>query len=80
MGKKFLSTEALYGVPPKELGDMLYKDALQVMKAGLWNRKRILADELFASTDGDEASAIQEAHKKVLKAIDLTDLRIEELK
>ncbi len=74
------STLDLYGVEPKELADMPYKEALVLMKIGLWKRKRELADEIFKATDGDMASILQDALRKVMKAIDLTDLRLEEIK
>ncbi len=80
MSKPFLSTQELYGVEPKELADMKYKDALEVMRTGLWERKKVLVDSLFATTDSDIASQLQDAFRKVMKAIDLMDLKIEEIK
>ena len=76
----FQSTQQLYGVDPHVLAEMPYKEALLLMNKGLWKRKRELADALFQATTGDEASAIQNEFRKVLKAISLTDLRLEEIK
>lgn len=75
-----ISTLELYGVEPKKLAEMSYKDALKVMHDGLWNRKKVLADAMFAATNGDEASKVQDDFRKVLKAIELTDLRLEEIR
>ncbi len=80
MGQKILSTQELYGIDPKTLANMLYKDALKVMHDGLWQRKRGIADAIFAATDGETASALQEDLRKAMKAIDITDLRLEEIK
>jgi hypothetical protein len=76
---RFLSTQELYGVDPLTLGDMRYRDALDAMEQGLWDRKRMLADELFACTDGDEASELQMAMKRTAKAIALTELKKDEI-
>ncbi len=73
------STLDLYGVEPKELADMKYADALQLMRVGLWKRKRELATAIYEATDGDIASLLQDDLRKVMKAIDLTDLRLDEI-
>ncbi len=80
MGQKLLSTQKLYGVDPKTLANMLYKDALVLMRVGLWKRKKELAMAIYEATDGDVASELQDALRKVMKAIDLTDLRLDEIK
>ncbi len=80
MSKKLLSTQELYGVNPKTLADMKYSNALKVMKAGLWKRKRKIADDIFAATNGDTASTLQDDLRKVMKAIDITELRINEIR
>ena len=74
-----LSTLELYGVDPKELADMRYEDALYLMRDKIWERKRNLADELYQCTDGITASRIQHDITRAMKAIELTDLRIEEI-
>jgi len=79
-GKLFQSTEELYGVNPKVLAKMPYDEALLVMSAGLWKRKRKLADELFECQDSEESSRLQDDFRKVTKAIALNELKIEELK
>lgn len=75
-----MSTLELYGVAPEKLADMSYREALNIMHAGLWVRKGELTEALFATTDGDVASEIQNEYRKVLKAINITDLRIDEIK
>ena len=75
-----ISTLELYGVNPKELANMPYKDALKVKLEGLWGRKKSLADELYRCTDGISASRIQDNLRRVMKAIDLVELQIEEIK
>ena len=80
MNNYFQSTQALYGVDPMVLSKMSYEDALALMLAGLWKRKREKADAIFAATDGDEASLLQDELRKIMKAIELTDLKIEEIK
>lgn len=78
--KRFDSTVELYGVNPKVLAEMKYKDALQVMYKGLWKRKRKIADLLFEEKEHDVAVKLQDDLRKVTKAIALTDLKIEEIK
>ena len=77
--KKLMSTEELYGVKPSELADMTYRAALTLMRVGLWKRKKELAMAIYEATEGDVASELQDALRKVMKAIDLTDLRLEEI-
>ncbi len=77
--KKLMSTEELYGIKPTELADLRYADALQLMRLGLWKRKKELAMAIYEATEGDVASELQDALRKVMKAIDLTDLRLEEI-
>ncbi len=77
--KQLQSTEELYGVNPEELANLRYADALQLMRLGLWKRKKELAMAIYEATEGDVASELQDALRKVMKAIDLTDLRLEEL-
>ena len=79
-GKTFQSSSELYGIDPKILAKKPYDEALLIMGAGLWKRKRKLADELFECTDGEESSRLQNEMRKVTKAIALNDMKIEELK
>ena len=72
-------TQTLYGVDPAELAKMPYGKALQSLKAGLLNRKKELADKLFLCREYKEASAIQSDIRKIMKAMDINDLRIEEI-
>ena len=72
-------TMELYGVDPADLAEMKYGDALQALRVGLINRKKELADKLFLCREYKEASAIQSDIRKVMKAMDINDLRIEEI-
>ena len=78
MSKIFQSTEQLYGVSPTELAEMKYKDALLLMRKGLIKRKGELSDAMFKMYEYDPDIEMQ--MKKVIKAIKLTDLRIDEIK
>lgn len=79
--KQFDSTEELYGVSPKVLANMTYKNALETKKQGLLKRKRRVADEMFLATDYDtEVAPLQVSLKKVTKALQLVDLQLEEIK
>ena len=79
-GNTFMPSKKLYGIDPIKLAEMKYKDALVLMGAGLWQRKRKLADELFECTDGNESSLLQNEMRRVTKAIALNDMKMEEIK
>ena len=78
MKKQMLSTKALYGVDPSELAEMKYKDALLLMRKGLIKRKGELSDAMFQMYEYDPE--IEMEMKRVIKAIMLTDLRLDEIK
>lgn len=76
----FQSTLSLYGVEPKELSKMDYGRALNVKYLGLLKRKKELANDLFECVNYTKAVEIQVDFKKIMKAIDLVKLQIEEIK
>ena len=79
MSKKiFQGTKALYGVEPSELAEIKYKDALLLMRKGLMKRKGELSDAMFAMYEYDPE--IEMEMKRIIKAIKLTDLRLNEIK
>ena len=77
MSKKLVATQELYGIDPKTLAHLPYCEALVKMKEGLLKRKSELTNEMFLAVE--YKPELEKEYKRVLKAIKLTELRMEEI-
>jgi len=80
---RFQPTEKVYGVDPKILVDMSYKDAIILKYKNAKERKKQVANEMFNKTIGPENYnkfiRLDAELRKLDKAIELCELQLEEI-
>jgi len=80
----FASTEEVYGVNPKELANMTYKEALERKLEYVKRSLRETAYDIYSaygdnSVGYEEYSAANLKYKRLVKALELVELQLSEL-